>query len=474
MSDGTRTRFYADIMGFHQEVTGSLIPVVVNFPNGKTTKFIVDCGLFQEKEYGDKNYKLPFCVSELDFVLVTHNHVDHTGRLPYLVKKGYKNSIYMTTETSYLIPLALDDSCKVLEDNARQKNLPSLYEKSHVDETLRRIVPCDYNKVIQVTPNIKVTFFMNGHLPGAAVILVRIYFPNYKTINLLFTGDYNNKNMFFDVCPIPKWVRKLPITVVQESTYGSITSEETNKKCFENNVLEAISNNKTVICLVFSLGRSQEILYTIKKMQDDGRLDKSIPIFFDGKLAFKYTNIYLSGKLNIKKCMENFLPESLIYVDSDWRQIILSNNKPKIIVTTSGMGSYGPAQTYLPVYLTKKNALIHFTGYTAEGTLGFKLKNTPKGDVVETGGLFLMKMADVEYTSEYSAHAKQDELLDFLKQFEDLKMVLINHGEKETQKIYANKVLKEVDTKYVGVLGNEHTFRVDHYGFVKTIGTEFE
>ena len=172
--------------------------------------------------------------------------------------------------------------------------------------------------------------------------------------------------------------------------------------------------------------------------------------------------------------MEDFLPENLIYVDYDLRQSILYSNKPKIIVTTSGMGSYGPAQTYLPVYLTKKNALIHFTGYTAECTLGYKLKNTPRGEVVEIGGLFLKKMADVEYTSEFSAHAKQDEMLEFLKQFADLKMVLINHGEKETKKIFANKVLKEIDTKYVGVLGDGYTFRVDHYGFVKTIGTEFE
>lgn len=474
MGKGARTKFYADIMALHPEVTGSCNLVVVKYPDGGTTKFMVDCGLFQEKDYNDNNSKLICNTETLDFILVTHNHIDHIGRLPYLVAKGFNNAIYMTRETSYLIGPALRNSCEVLRDLAKRTNTETLYESRHVDGTIQRIVPCDYNHTVKPLPNIKVTFFMNGHLVGSAIILVRISYPEYDDINLLFTGDYNNKNMFFDVRKIPQSVRELPLTVIQESTYGNICSKQTEVKCYENNVLEAIKARKTVVSLVFSLGRAQEILYVIKQMQDDGRLSKDIPIYFDGKLAFKYTSIYSSGKLNIKEEMKNFMPENLIYVDKVTRNSVIDDHSPKIIVTTSGMGSYGPAQTYLPTFLPRSKVLIHFTGYCAEETMGRILKDTPKGEFVEVSGMMVKKMADVEYTSEYSAHAKADEMIEFLNQFTDLKLILINHGQKHVKKAFANKVLEEVNVNSVGILGEGYLFRVDHYGFVKSMNTKFK
>ena len=138
------------------------------------------------------------------------------------------------------------------------------------------------------------------------------------------------------------------------------------------------------------------------------------------------------------------------------------------------MGSYGPAQVYIPEYITNKNALIHFTGYTAEGTLGYELKNAEVGDIVEVAGLLLKKGAQVEYTTEYSAHAKADEMIDFLKQFTNLKLILINHGELSTKNIFAERIVKEVEPKRVGVLGKEYFFRVNQYGLVKTLATKFK
>ena len=146
----------------------------------------------------------------------------------------------------------------------------------------------------------------------------------------------------------------------------------------------------------------------------------------------------------------------------------------KIIITTSGMGSYGPAQTYIPEYISRKNALIHFTGYTAEDTLGGRLKNTPNGEIVEVGGLMARKRADVEYTTEYSAHAKADQMIEFLKQFNNLKLVLVNHGELEVKKSFAEKILTEVEPKFVGILGRDYFFRVNPYGLQKTLSTKFK
>lgn len=473
MGKGARTKFYADIMSFHPEVTGSCNLVVVKYPDGRTTKFMVDCGLFQEEEHYENNNKMWCNAESLEFVLVTHNHVDHTGRLPYLIERGFYKSIYMTETTSKLIGLALDDSCSVLEDVAKRNNVKPLYNKKHVDKTLRKIIPTKYQRTEYITPNIKATFFKNGHLLGAALILVQISYPEYEDINILFTGDYNCKNMFFDVEELPEWVRRLRLTIVQEATYGHIDSTETTH-VFEENVLKGIQEKKTIITPVFSLGRAQEILYTIKKMQDEEKLSTSIPIYFDGKLAFKYTNIYLKHETEIKEEMRDFLPQNLIYVSKESRMNIIDDENEKIIVTTSGMGSYGPAQVYIPHYLQKKNAIIHFTGYTTEGTIGRRLKEIPKGETIEASGLMLVKRADVEYTTEYSAHAKADEMIEFLKQFSNLKVVLINHGQADTKKDFANRVVREIETNHVGILGEGYLFRVDTYGLLKTMSTKFE
>ena len=471
---GEKNRFYVDIMALHPEVTGSCNLVIVKFPNGETIRFIVDCGLFQEQLYDELNYSLAFNAENIDFCLITHNHTDHIGRLPYIVRKGFHNSIYATEDTCKLMSPALMDSTKVLRDIAKRKNEKCLYDDTDVERTKQLLKKCEYEKTIKINQHIKATFFTNGHLVGAACILVQIKYPGYDDINLLFTGDYNNKNIFTEVKPIPKWVLKLPLTIIQESTYGNMNSNEI-KPCFKDNVLECLNNEGTVVTLVFSLGRAQEILYELKKLQQSGELPVDIPIYFDGKLAKIYTEMYRSGNLHIKEDMKDFIPSHLGFnnVDNELRTALLQDEKRKIIVTTSGMGSYGPAQTYIPEYITRKNALIQFTGYTAEGTLGRRLKDTKNGETVQVGGLIAKKRARVEYTNEFSAHAKADEMIDFLKQFENLKLVLVNHGEEKVKEKFAERIVDEAEPKRVGILGREYFFRVNSYGLVKTLSTKF-
>lgn len=469
---GTKTRFYADIMTYHPEVTGSLNLVVVKFPDGTTSKFIVDCGLFQEREHYELNAKLPFDPETLDFVLVTHNHVDHTGRLPFLIEKGYYKKIYTSKQTARLLPLALADSYRVLNSTAIRQHKQVLYSADDVERTLQKVVGCEYEKEVKLTDRISAVFLNNGHLLGAAMILVKISYPGEENINILFTGDYNKENMFFDVNPVPKEIRDLRLTIVEESTYGDMESTE-KKPVFEENIAKAIVEGKTILVPVFSLGRAQEILYIIKKMQTEGRISDNVPIYFDGKLAFKYTGIYHEKEMNLKPDMKDFLPKNLVYVSKTIREEIIYDPSPKIILTTSGMGSYGPAQTYIPKMISHDNVLIQFTGYTAEGTLGARLKQAKIGDIVDVSGVVTIKRADVEYTAEYSAHAKADELIDLLKQFNKVNLVLINHGEHETKERYARRVVKEVKTKEVGILGEGYFFRINPYGLVKTMSAKF-
>lgn len=475
---GNANRFYVDVMSLHNEVTGSCILNIIKFPDGSTKKVLIDCGLFQEMEYSELNKSLPFNAADIDYVIVTHDHVDHTGRIPLLVSNGYRKKIHMSHDTSVLLPKALHDSAKLLKKKAELDNEPVLYTDDDVENTLPLIEAHPFEESIRLDNNIKLTFFMNGHLPGAIIVLMQISYhdreKHYENINMLYTGDYNNKNIFFDVNPVPKWVHQLPINIIQEATYGSMNSDEI-EYVFEKNILEAISNNYEIVIPVFSLGRAQEIMYLLKKWQDEGKLSKDIPIYFDGKLGIRYTEIYKAGAIFIKEDCKEFIPENFTYVtDCHIRETILQDNKCKIILTTSGMGSHGPAQVYLPTFLRRKKALIHFTGYVAEGTLGRRLFDCQKDAIVDISGLQVKKLADVKFTSEFSAHAKADELIQFLKDFEDIKLLLINHGDINKKNIYANRVINEIDPKDVGILSREYLFRLNGYGFVKSFTTKFD
>ena len=470
---GEKTKFHVDISSIHKEVTGSCILNTIKFPDGSTKKVLVDCGMFQEKEYIEMNKSFPFIPEDLDHVIVTHNHMDHIGRLPLLVKQGYRGKIHMAKATSVLIKPALYDGLKILQNRYELFNEPLLYTSDDVAASIELIEPHLFEKSEWLDKNIKMTLFMNGHLPGACIILLQIYYADLPKINLLFTGDYSNHNSFFDVSPLPNWVYDLPITIVQESTYGNMDSSQV-ESVFCDNIQKAVEAKKQIVCPVFSLARSQEIMLTIKQMQDDKKISKSIPIFYDGKLGNTYNTLYGSGLLDLNENADHFTPANFTVVENKQkRNSIIADNNCKIILTTSGMGTYGPSRTYLPAMLTKGNCLIHFTGYLAEDSMGRTIYEAEPGSVVEMMGLQVKKRAEVKYTSEFSSHAKADELINFLKPFKDIKMVLINHGEESTKVAYSQKVVDEIEPKYTALLG-EYLYRVCAYGFVKSISTKYQ
>ena len=208
---GLKSRFYVDIMNLHHGVTGSCHICNVRFPNDENLMFLVDCGLFQGEDSEELNASFPFKAEKISFCLITHNHVDHIGRLPLLVKNFFSGKIYATDTTTKLMENALYDSCSVL----RSKNdSQGLYDEEDVQKTLELCVPCDYDEGVQVHPNIKAYFFRNDHLPGAASILVQIVYNGEEPINILFTGDYCKNNVFLYESYIPHWVLDLPLTIV--------------------------------------------------------------------------------------------------------------------------------------------------------------------------------------------------------------------------------------------------------------------
>ena len=465
---GSKSKFCVDIMAFNSKVTGSCNLCSVRFPDGDRVRFLVDCGMYQEVDTKGMNSTMEFKPETIDFVLVTHNHVDHIGRLPLLVKNGFSNPIYATNETAnYLMRLALTDTLSVLTESAKVQGIQALYREEHVDKVLSLLKPVDFMTEIRPHKKIRVLFMRNGHTVGSAMILVQFVCHGCDGINLLFTGDYNNKNVFFDVPPLRKWITQLPITVIQESTYGT-TDTQIDDVRFDDKISQVAQEGKNIVLLAYSFGRTQEVLYRLKRLQEQGKLSVDIPIYLDGKLGTKYTTVYPS--LDIKEEMKDFLPENFVFpIGKDERMDVIQSKSQKIIVTSSGNGSYGPAQLYLPQFLPRNDTFIAYTGYTPVGTVGAAMKDAKTGSMVKTGGVVVTKQAEVEYFTEFSGHAKADALIEFLKQFEKLKLVLVNHGEPETKLEYAGRVEKEINVESVGVLDRDYFFRIDSNGLIRSI-----
>lgn len=466
--------FYVDIMSASPEVTGSCLYCTVKYPDRSFEHFIVDCGLFQEPTQVKYNSELLFTPSEVDFALVTHNHIDHIGRFPLLTKNGYNSPIYATEDAKLLMPIALADTLSILNSNAKKNSTSPLYSSKDVETVAELTKGVPYSSTVQVSDNIKVTFFKNGHLVGAALILVQISYYKHNTINLLFSGDYNDANVFYRVPRLPKLIRNLPLTVICESTYGYMDSSEIVRQ-FDRDLISFFSKcpNGTVLLPVFSLGRSQEILQRLKFLQESGFL-KDIPIYLDGKLTLRYTALFEAHVLSsIDEDKLEFVPRNLEFVSKDMRLALCSNKTAKIIVSSSGMGSYGPSQTYIRELLSQKDSLIYFTGYAAEGTIARSLFDAESDSIVEFGKLQFVKKAEIKFTNEFSAHAKADELLDFLRSFKDLKLVLVTHGQKQVKTQFAEKVRDEIDSNEVEILSRDYFFRINSNGLMKTLTTHF-
>lgn len=466
---GKKSDFYYDITALHREVTGSCFIVVVHYPDGRKTNFLVDCGLFQESEYTHFNAEqFPFKCEDIEFTLITHNHADHMGRLPMLAKGGFEEKIYATEATKVLMVPAIQNSFQIMMEDTKKKKEKPWYDEADVQNVFSNIQGCKLENVVYLNKNIKVTFFDNGHLIGSAMILVQISYPGYNDFNLLFSGDYKPHNVFKQVRALPTWVKELPLTFVTESTYGYMETSQLHCH-FEDDVTKLTKEGKNLLIFVFAQQRAQEILLMLKNMQDTGRLDKKIPIYLDGNLSHIYTKMYLNYDFGINDDKRNFLPENFMYVTKENRNEILYSGGQKIILTTSGMADHGPAQIYVPALVERNDYVFYFTGYTSEKTLGYKLQH-PEEEMVEIQGQKLKVKAKIFWTNEVSSHAKADELEGLISSC-NVKLLLINHGQRAVQMQFAERIEDKNLAKRVEVMG-EHTIRVDSIGRVKVMGSK--
>ena len=453
-------------LGAAKHVTGSNFLVEAA---GK--KFLVDCGMYQgsaEEEYANEA-PFAFDVNDIDFMLLTHAHIDHSGRIPKLYIEGYNKPIYTHKATADLCSLMLPDSGHIQEMEIEWKNrkrvrkgempLPPMYTAEDAVKSLELFIPLDYDEIVEVAPGIHVRFNDAGHMLGSAIIEVWAKEGDKET-KAVFSGDLGNNDL--PLLDSPTMIDSADF-LVMESTYGNRLHMRNDEKAdlFLKIVSETIENGGNVIIPSFAVGRTQEILYElnkIKETRDDKEFIKQYqtlmrsPVYVDSPLAISATEVFKENidlfEDEIKEEMargDNPLefPGLQFTMTADESKALNENMIPSIIISASGMCEVGRIKHHLKHNLWNPKNTILFVGYQAKGTLGYSIVNGAKK--VKIFGEEVAVNARIEYIEGYSGHADQEWLMNFVYSFrtQKPKHIFLVHGEEDAQIVLKDKIQEE-------------------------------
>lgn len=420
-------------------------------------KFIVDCGMFQGGKAVRSNNQEPFMFNptELDFMLLSHAHVDHSGLIPRLCKQGFNQPIYSTKATVKLSEISLPDSGYIQEMEAEWRNRKRLrqglsaeeplYTVDDALESLKIFVSCDYEQEFQPAPGVKVRFQDAGHIMGSAIIEIWVTEGN-ETTKVVFSGDLGQKNQ--PIIEDPTYVQEADYILV-ESTYGSRLHQagEDRTELLQKVIMEMLSTGGNLIIPAFAVGRTQDLLYHIKNLLMSGKIPR-VPVYIDSPMAVSVTKVYRESQeyydaetMNmLKKNANPFEFEGLHFVSTVEESKLLNQNANRsIIISASGMCEAGRILHHLKHNLWRADSHVLFAGYQAEGTLGRRLLEGAK--VVKIMGDEVNVQAKIHSIDGFSAHADQDDILDWLGGFENPpRGLFLVHGEYAAQQELAARV----------------------------------
>ena len=440
-------------------------------------KFLVDCGMFQGKTAQEMENSDPFIydVNSIDFVLLTHAHIDHSGRIPKLYNEGYRNKVYATKATCDLCEIMLPDSGHIQEVEIGWKNkkriresldpLPPLYTAEDAYKCLEIFEPVDYDEIIEIDENISVRFNDAGHMLGSAIIEVWAL-EDGKTVKAVFTGDLGNNDL--PLLDSPTMIDNADY-VVMESTYGGRLHMRNDEKAkmFLDIVSETLDNGGKVIIPSFAVGRTQEILYELDKLKEDLGQDEdfarkyetimNVPVYVDSPLAISATEVFKKNtelfeeeiREKIKRGDNPLEFRGLQFTQTaDESKALNEDPRPSIIISASGMCEVGRIKHHLKHNLWNPKSTILFVGYQAPGTLGRSIVDGAKK--VKVFGEEIAVNARIEYIEGYSGHADQTWLLNFLYSFNTKPThVFLVHGEPEGQEVLKQKIEETTECKVV-------------------------
>lgn len=419
-------------------------------------RVLVDCGLQQGRDERD-NRELEFSPSLIDAVILTHAHIDHSGRLPLLAKLGFRGAIHCTRLTAQLLSIMLRDSAHIQESDAQWENrkgsragrepVEPLYTLADAEAALALVVPCEYGQTVEVTDGVRARFTDAGHLLGSASAELWLTEGGQER-TVVFSGDIGNKDQ--PIIRDPQYIHRADY-VVTESTYGGRLHQGNGryKEELASIIDETLGSGGNVIIPSFAVGRTQELLYFIREMKEEG-LVKRVPNFqvvVDSPLAREATKIYsgdLHGYLDdealelVKDGEALFTFPGLTLVEGSEESKALNMDKtPKVIISASGMCDAGRVRHHLKHNLWRRESAVVFVGYQAEGSLGRRLLDG--AETVKLFGETIAVQAKITKCEGLSAHADENGLLAWIDAFSPPPSeVFVTHGEAETAEGYAH------------------------------------
>lgn len=441
--------------GAAQEVTGSKHLLHV----GDKT-YLIDCGLYQggDKEFiQHKNREFLFPVEKIDGMIITHAHIDHIGLLPYFVKNGYNGPIYATPATRDLVAVMLQDSARIQEmdyEYAVAKNLTDetqycapLYSLLDVPATMKLFQTVHYGTEFRLGENVRCIFSDAGHVLGSACVEVFVT-ENGKETKILFSGDLGRKNL--PILRDPTLFDKADYVVI-ESTYGSKLHASTAfmKPDIEKAVNDVVRRGGRIIIPAFSLERTQEMLYMLHELYNEKKIP-NIPIFVDSPLSYNVTKVFNDHPESYDKETYGYFVNQkenpfsfgkLKFTQGTEESKALNYLKePCIILAASGMADAGRVRHHIAHGIGDPKNMILIIGYQAEGTLGRRLVEKEKH--IKVLGKWLSVEAEIRVLNSFSAHAGQDELLEWILHMKGVQKLFLVHGERTVMDIFEQHILQ--------------------------------